>query len=181
MTVRPYNVLFLCTGNSARSLMAEAITNAMWGDRFRAFSAGSQPKDAPHPFTLDLLRRLDHDTSGLRSKDWTEFEGKGAPEMDFVFTVCDRAAAETCPIWPGKPTTAHWGVPDPAMATGAEAERRVAFWDAYRILSNRIRLFGSLPIESIDRRALGRRLDDIARTDVDCADDAPQTAPEPSS
>jgi protein-tyrosine-phosphatase len=163
MADRPYTVLFLCTGNSARSLMAEAILNAEGTGRFRAFSAGSRPKGAPHPYTLDLLRRLNHDTSGLRSKDRSEFEGGAAPSMDFVFTVCDRAAAETCPVWPGQPMTAHWGVPDPVAVTGGEAERRVAFSDAYKTLARRIHLFASLPLDAIDRLALKRRLDDIGR------------------
>ena len=161
-----YNVLFLCTGNSARSLLAEAILNAEGENgeskaRFRAFSAGSQPKGEPHPHAIDLLKGLGHDTSGLRSKSWDEFAGPDAPKMDFVFTVCDHAAAEACPIWPGQPMTAHWGVPDPAAATGTESERRLAFSEAYRMLSTRISLFLSLPLASIDRLSLKRRLDDI--------------------
>ncbi|MEI2386682.1 arsenate reductase ArsC [Breoghania sp. JC706] len=156
-----YNVLFLCTGNSARSLIAETILNAEGKGRFRAFSAGSHPKGRPHPFAIDLLEKLGHDTSGLRSKSWDEFAGPGAPKMDFVFTVCDQAAAEACPIWPGQPMTAHWGVPDPAAATGTESERRLAFSEAYRMLSTRISLLLNLPIASIDRLALKRRLDDI--------------------
>ncbi|MEM7530115.1 MAG: arsenate reductase ArsC [Pseudomonadota bacterium] len=163
MAEQNYNVLFLCTGNSARSLMAEAILNAEGSGRFRAFSAGSRPKDAPHPYTLDLLRRLGHDVSELRSKDWSEFEATDAPHMDFVFTVCDRAAAKPCPVWSRQPMTAHWGVPDPVAVTGGEAERRVAFSDAYKILARRIHLFGSLPLEAIDRLALKRRLDDIGQ------------------
>ena len=156
-----YNVLFLCTGNSARSLIAETILNAESKGRFRAFSAGSHPKGGPHPFAIDLLEKLGHDTSGLRSKSWDEFAGPAAPKMDFVFTVCDQAAAEACPIWPGQPMTAHWGVPDPAAATGTESERRLAFSEAYRMLSTRISLLLNLPLASIDRLALKRRLDDI--------------------
>lgn len=158
-----YNVLFLCTGNSARSVMGEAILNRLGQGRFRAFSAGSQPKGAVHPYTLDLLRKLNHPVEGLRSKSWDEFALPGAPALDFVFTVCDSAAAETCPIWPGQPMTAHWGVPDPAAATGSEAERRAAFADAYGRLYNRLSIFVSLPMASLDRLALQRRLDAIGR------------------
>lgn len=161
MEDRSYNVLFLCTGNSARSLIAEAILNATGGDRFRGYSAGSMPKAAPHPLTLDLLQRLGHDTAGLRSKSWDEFAGPSAPQMDFIFTVCDRAAGEACPFWPGQPMTAHWGVPDPAEATGTEAERHLAFAESYRMLSNRIGLLRELPVASLDRLTLKRRLDEI--------------------
>jgi arsenate reductase (thioredoxin) len=160
---KAYNILFLCTGNSARSVMAEAIMNRLGDGRFKAYSAGSQPKGAIHPFTLDLLRKFNHPTAGLRSKSWDEFAQPGAPRLDFVFTVCDSAAAETCPVWPGQPMSAHWGVPDPAVATGIEAERRLAFADAYGRLHNRISIFVSLPMASLDRLSLQRRLDAIGR------------------
>lgn len=156
-----YNVLFLCTGNSARSLLAEAILNREGRGRFRAFSAGSAPKPAPHPLTLDLLHREGFDTGFARSKDWEEFTRPGAPVMDFVFTVCDNAASETCPIWPGQPMTAHWGVPDPAAVEGNDAERNLAFADAYRMLRNRITIFVNLPFQSLDRMALKHGLDEI--------------------
>ena len=160
----PFNVLFLCTGNSARSIMAEALLNRVGRGHFRAFSAGSQPKGEVHPYALDLLSRMNFDVSGLRSKSWNEFTGPDAPKLDFVFTVCDNAAAETCPHWPGQPMTAHWGVPDPAAATGNEAEIRLAFPDAFRMLSNRISIFVSLPIRSLDALSLQRQLDAIGRT-----------------
>lgn len=160
----PKNVLFLCTGNSARSLIAEAILNREGRGRFRAYSAGSHPKTGPHPYTLDLLKRLNHDVSGIRSKSWDEFALPEAPKMDFVFTVCDNAAAEVCPVWPGQPMTAHWGVPDPVAAGGNEAERRLAFSEAYRMLSNRISLFTSLPMSSLDKLSLQSKLNDIGRT-----------------
>jgi protein-tyrosine-phosphatase len=161
-TVRkPYNVLFLCTGNSARSIMAEAILNRAGQGKFRAYSAGSHPKGQVHPYALDLLRRLNYDVSELRSKGWEEFSRHGAPKLDFVFTVCDNAAQEACPIWPGQPMTAHWGVPDPAAATGTEVEIRLAFADALRMLTNRIEIFVSLPLASLDSLTLQRRLDAI--------------------
>jgi arsenate reductase len=160
---RPFNVLFLCTGNSARSIMSEAILNREGKGSFRAFSAGSQPKGQVHPYTLDLLRRLNFDVSGFRPKSWSEFSGPGAAPLDFVFTVCDNAAGETCPLWPGQPMTAHWGVPDPAAATGNEAEGRLAFADAFRMLNNRISIFVSLPLRSLDKLALQRQLDDIGK------------------
>jgi arsenate reductase (thioredoxin) len=160
---RPFKVLFLCTGNSARSLIAEAILNRDGRGNFRAFSAGSQPKGAPHPYTLDLLRNLHFDVSALRSKSWAEFSGPGAPLLDFVFTVCDNAAGETCPFWPGQPMTAHWGVPDPAAATGNEAEIRFAFADTFRMLSNRISIFASLPLRALDKMGLQRQLNDIGK------------------
>lgn len=163
MTPAPRNVLFLCTGNSARSILAEAILEREGAGRFRGFSAGSQPRGEVHPFALDLLTRLGHDVSGARSKSWDEFAGPDAPRMDFVFTVCDQAAAEPCPFWPGQPTTAHWGLPDPAAATGGEAERRLAFAETYRMLRNRISTFVSLPLGAIDRLSLKRRLDEIGR------------------
>ncbi|MCZ4290907.1 arsenate reductase ArsC [Hoeflea alexandrii] len=170
MADKVYNVLFLCTGNSARSILAEAIMNRVGQGRFRAYSAGSQPKAEVHPYTLDLLRQMNFDTGFARSKDWDEFTLPGAPELDFVFTVCDNAANESCPVWPGQPMTAHWGVPDPAAAEGTEAERRLAFADAYRMLNARISIFTSLPLQSIDRLALQKRLDAIGRTsDMDGA------------
>jgi arsenate reductase (thioredoxin) len=161
---RPFNVLFLCTGNSARSIMAEAIMNRLGRGDFRAFSAGSQPKGEVHPFARDLLRKLNHDTSGLRSKSWLEFSGPGKPELDFVFTVCDNAAAEACPLWPGQPMTAHWGLPDPAAAEGTEVEQRLAFADAYRMLNNRISIFLALPLHKLDELSLQKHLDDIGRS-----------------
>ncbi|MBI1418316.1 MAG: arsenate reductase ArsC [Limimaricola sp.] len=164
MDQKIYNVLFLCTGNSARSIIAEAIINREGLGRFRGFSAGSHPKGAVHPYALDLLRGMNHDVSGLRSKSWDEFALPDAPQMDFVFTVCDDAAAEECPYWPGQPMTAHWGMPDPARATGPEAVIRVAFAETYRMLSRRIGIFTSLPLASIDRLALQRNLDTIGRT-----------------
>lgn len=156
-----YNVLFLCTGNSARSIMAECILNRLGQGRFKAHSAGSHPKGTVHPNALSLLRKQNFPTAGLRSKSWDEFAGVGAPEMDFVFTVCDQAAGEVCPAWPGQPMTAHWGVPDPAAATGTEVERHLAFADAMRFLQNRISVFVSLPIRSLDKLSLQRRLDEI--------------------
>jgi arsenate reductase len=161
---RPYNVLFLCTGNSARSIIAEAILNKIGGGRFRAWSAGSQPKGRVNPRTLTLLRGLGFDTSGFRSKSWDEFAKPGAPALDFVFTVCDNAAGEACPVWPGKPITAHWGISDPAEATGTEAQIGQAFSDAYRMLNQRIGLFTSLPIASLDKLTLQNRLREIGRS-----------------
>jgi protein-tyrosine-phosphatase len=160
---KPFNVLFLCTGNSARSVMAEAILNREGRGKFRAFSAGSQPKGRIHPYTLDLLRKMNFEVSGLRSKSWAEFAGPDKAKLDFVFTVCDNAAAETCPVWPGQPMTAHWGVPDPAAATGNDAEIRLAFADAFRMLNNRISIFVSLPIRSLDKLALQKHLDSIGK------------------
>ncbi len=163
--VEKFNVLFLCTGNSARSIMAEAILNRLGMGQFRAFSAGSHPKGQVHPETLRLLQGLHYDTSGLRSKSWSEFAAPGAPLLDFVFTVCDNAAGETCPVWPGQPMTAHWGVPDPAEATGTPAEKALAFKDAYRMLERRIGIFVSLPLRSLDQLSLQRRLREIGRID----------------
>jgi protein-tyrosine-phosphatase len=148
---RPFNVLFLCTGNSARSIMAEAILNREERRNFRAFSAGSNPKGRVHPYALDLLRKMNFDVTQFRSKSWNEFTGPDAPKLDFAFTLCDDAAAEACPVWPGQPMTAHWGLPDPAAATGKEAEVRLAFADTYRMLNNRISIFVSLPIKSLDK------------------------------
>jgi arsenate reductase len=161
----PFNVLFLCTGNSARSIMAEAILNKVGAGKFRAYSAGSQPKDRVNPRTIELLQSLDYDTSGFRSKGWNEFAKPGAPPLDFVFTVCDDAAGETCPAWPGQPMTAHWGVPDPGEAKGSPAEIALAFKDAYRMLHQRIGVFAALPIRSLDQLSLQQRLKEIGRMD----------------
>jgi arsenate reductase len=158
-----FNVLFLCTGNSARSILAEAALNRLGAGRFKAYSAGSFPKGEVHPYTLQLLKSLNHDTSFARSKSWDEFATPDAPRMDFVFTVCDDAAEEVCPIWPGQPMTAHWGVPDPARAEGTDAEKHFAFADTYRMLSNRISIFTSLPLAALDRLALQKRLSEIGR------------------
>ena len=172
----PFNVLFLCTGNSARSIMAEAILNRDGRGNFRAFSAGSHPKGHIHPYAVDLLRKLNYDVSGFRSKSWTEFARPEAPKLDFVFTVCDDAAKEVCPVWPGQPMTAHWGIPDPAAATGNEAEIRLAFADALRMLNNRISIFVSLPIRFLDKLALQKQLDSIGKTKD--AGETPATAAE---
>jgi len=158
---RPFNVLFLCTGNSARSIMSEVMMNAMGAPRFCAFSAGSHPTGRVNPFALELLQKNRLPTEGLRSKDWDEFARPGAPELDFVFTVCDSAAGEVCPIWPGQPITAHWGVPDPAAVEGTDEEKRRAFFKAYSTLQNRIQLFLSLPLAKLDRVALTQRLKEI--------------------
>ena len=161
MTDKVYDVLFLCTGNSARSILAEAVLNKLGKGKFRAFSAGSQPKGQVNPYTLDLLRQLNYDTAGLRSKSWEEFAKPDAPHFDFIFTVCDDAAGESCPIFPGKPTTAHWGVPDPAAAPGNEAEIALAFKEAYRMLCRRIEIFIALPLGTIDDLALQQHLREI--------------------
>jgi arsenate reductase len=163
MSERVYNVLFLCTGNSARSVIAEAIMNREGRGHFRAFSAGSQPKGQVNPHTITLLRGLGYDTSDFRSKSWAEFAQPGAPQLDFVFTVCDNAAGEACPVWPGQPMTAHWGVPDPAEAAGTEAQITAAFMDAYRMLARRIEIFLALPIDKLDRMSLLARLKQIGR------------------
>lgn len=163
MPDRPFNVLFLCTGNSARSIIAEAILKREGLGHFNAFSAGSHPRGQVHPFALDLLHKLNYPIDGFRSKSWDEFAVPGAPKMDFVFTVCDDAASEVCPVWPGQPMTAHWGVPDPAAAEGSEAERRVAFADAYRMLNNRISIFVSLPLAKLDRLSLQTKLSEIGK------------------
>jgi arsenate reductase (thioredoxin) len=165
MSDRRYNVLFLCTGNSARSIMAEAILGKLGAGTFRAFSAGSQPKGQLHPQTIRLLHDLEYDTSTFRSKSWNELATPGAPPLDFAFTVCDNAAGETCPVWPGQPMTAHWGVPDPAEATGSPAEVALAFKDAYRMLHQRIAVFTALPIRSFDQLSLQQRLNEIGRLD----------------
>jgi arsenate reductase len=163
VTDRPFNVLFLCTGNSARSIMAEAILDKLGQGRFHAHSAGSQPTGQVNPHTLRLLQSLGHDTSGFRSKSWSEFAKPGAPALDFVFTVCDNAAGETCPVWPGQPMTAHWGVPDPAQATGTPAEVALAFKEAYRMLHQRIAIFTALPLRSLDQLSLQNELREIGR------------------
>ena len=163
MSEHIFNVLFLCTGNSARSIVAEAVLDRVGAGKFKAFSAGSHPKGQVHPYALQLLKTLNHDTSQFRSKDWSEFAIPGAPEMNFVFTLCDDAANEACPVWPGQPMTAHWGMPDPAAVEGTDAERHLAFADTYRMLNNRISIFVSLPMSSLDKLALQRRLDEIGR------------------
>ena len=163
MTDRPFNVLFLCTGNSARSIMAEAILNRVGAGKFQAFSAGSQPKGQVHPEAARLLQSFDFDTKRFRSKSWNEFAKPGAPVLDFVFTVCDSAAGEACPYWPGQPMTAHWGIPDPAATQGAAAKVALAFKDAYRMLSQRIGVFAALPIRSLDKMSLQAKLKEIGR------------------
>ena len=157
----PYNVLFLCTHNSARSVIAECVMNRLGAGKFKAFSAGSQPSGRVHPYALELLRRLNYDTGQLRSKSWEEFARPGAPQLDFVLTVCDDAANETCPVWPGQPMTAHWGLPDPSRAEGTEPERRYAFADTHRMLYQRIGIFVNLPIRELDKLSLQKQLDDI--------------------
>jgi len=163
MADRAFNVLFLCTANSARSIMAEAILNTMGAGKFRAFSAGSHPKGRINPHAQELLASLGHDVCGLRSKSWSEFADPGAPLLDFVFTVCDNAAGESCPVWPGQPMTAHWGVPDPALATGSPARVALAFKDAYRMLNARIGIFAALPLRSLDRLSLQKKLREIGQ------------------
>jgi len=158
------NVLFLCTGNSARSILAEAYLNSAGRGRFIAYSAGSHPAGKVHPFALELLQKNRLPTNGLRSKNWDEFAQPGAPKLDFVFTVCDNAAGETCPVWPGQPVTAHWGIADPAAATDSEQEKRKAFLRAFTELSARINLLLALPLEKLDRLTLKRRLDEIGKT-----------------
>lgn len=160
---RIYNVLFLCTGNSARSILAEAILNREGADRFRAFSAGSFPKGQVHPAALNLLRELGYSTDRFRSKSWDEFAADGAPELDFIFTVCDNAAGEVCPVWPGKPVTAHWGIEDPAAVEGPG--QQAAFWNAYQALQRRIGLFLALPLENIDEMTLANRLREIGKAE----------------
>ena len=163
MSDRTFNTLFLCTGNSARSILAEAILNEIGAPHFKAWSAGSQPKGEVHPYSLDLLRHLGHEIGDLRSKSWDEFAVPGAPEFDFIFTVCDNAANEACPAWLGYPASAHWGIPDPAAAEGSEAEKRLAFSEAYRQMKNRISAFIALPIASLDKIRLKSSLDEIGR------------------
>jgi arsenate reductase (thioredoxin) len=163
MTQDPFNVLFLCTGNSARSIMAEAILNSLGKSKFKAFSAGSRPTYRINPFTLELLEKNRIPTEELRSKDWSEFSQPGAPFMHFVFTVCDQAAAETCPVWPGQPMMAHWGIPDPVAVEGDEEMRRKAVLRAYTELYRRISLFTALPFEALDKLALKAKLEEIGR------------------
>ena len=158
-----YNVLFLCTGNSARSIIAEAIMNRLGAPRFRAYSAGSQPKGEVHPYTIDLLRSLNHNVDDFRSKSWEEFAAPGAPELDFVFTVCDSAASEVCPIWPGQPMTAHWGVEDPAAVSGDDEQKHAAVMKAFIQLKRRIELFLALPMTKLDNMSLQKSLDDIGQ------------------
>ena len=159
-----FNVLFLCTGNSARSIMAESILRQVGADRFRAFSAGSHPAGRVNTFALELLARNRMPTDGLRSKNWDEFAQPGAPKLDFVFTVCDNAAGEVCPVWPGQPMTAHWGIPDPAAVEGSDEDKRKAFGVASRTLLNRIRIFASLPLGKLDRLSLQRKLDELGKS-----------------
>jgi protein-tyrosine-phosphatase len=161
---RPYNVLFLCTGNSARSILAECALNRLGAGKFKAFSAGSHPKREVHPYARELLERQNYATEHLRSKSWNEFAVPEAEPLDFVFTVCDNAAGELCPIWPGQPMTAHWGLPDPAAVEGSEAEKRLAFADTLRMLNNRISVFVNLPLKSLDKLSLQNRLREIGRT-----------------
>lgn len=169
---KTYNVLFLCTGNSARSIMAEALIDHWGAGRFKGYSAGSFPKGAVHPMSIQLLRRLGLATAGLRSKSWDEFAAPGAPVMDFVFTVCDQAAGETCPIWPGHPMTAHWGLPDPAAAQGSAEAQMLAFRDAFRILEARIKAFTSLRLDALDRLSLSRNVAEIGHLGHAVATDA---------
>jgi protein-tyrosine-phosphatase len=170
-TDKTYNALFICTGNSARSILAEGILNELGQGRFRAYSAGSHPKGEVHPLALATLERLHMPTAGYRSKNWDEFAAPGAPELDFIFTVCDNAAGEVCPVWPGQPISSHWGMPDPAAVTGSEAVIALAFADTYRMLTNRIGIFASLPFASLSRQSLKTRMDDIGQNA-----DAPQPA-----
>jgi arsenate reductase len=158
-----YNVLFLCTGNSARSILAESLVNHLGRGQFRGFSAGSYPKGTVHPIALGLLQQMQLPTAGLRSKSWDEFAAPGAPPLDFVFTVCDNAAGEMCPVWPGRPITAHWGVPDPAAVEGSDVDKWTAFRAAFQALENRIELFTSLPLASLDRLKLKEQLDTIGK------------------
>jgi arsenate reductase len=164
MADRVYNVLFLCTGNSARSILAEAILNRRGKGRFKAFSAGSHPKGLVHPLALALLERKGLPTEGLRSKAWDEFAKPGAPVLDFVFTVCDNAAGEVCPIWPGQPMTAHWGQPDPAAVEGTDLDKTNAFREAFRMLARRIDMFTSLPMASLDQLSLGKKVREIGKS-----------------
>jgi protein-tyrosine-phosphatase len=164
MTDKPFNVLILCTGNSARSILGEALINHWGRGKFVGYSAGSTPKGQVHPIALELLRQLNLPTEGLRSKSWNEFAAPGAPKLDFVFTVCDNAAGESCPYWPGQPMTAHWGVEDPAAVEGSDTEKWLAFRTAFRELENRIKVFTALPIRTLDRAKLQARLNEIGAT-----------------
>jgi arsenate reductase len=161
---RPFNVLFLCTGNSARSIIAESVLRSVGTGRFNAYSAGSQPTGRVNPHALELLEKNHLPTTGLRSKSWDEFAQPGSPPLDFIFTVCDNAAGEVCPVWPGQPITAHWGIPDPGAAQGDDAAKRKAVADAYHTLLHRIRIFASLPLDKLDRLSLQRRLEDLGRS-----------------
>jgi protein-tyrosine-phosphatase len=172
---KPFNVLFLCTGNSARSIIAEVILNRAGRGNFRAYSAGSHPKGQVHPYAIDLLRKLNFDLTGLRSKSWTEFAKPDAPKLDFVFTVCDDAAKESCPVWPGQPMTAHWGIPDPAAVEGTEVEKRLAFSDALRMLTNRINIFVALPLRSLSALTLQNQLNEIGK--LKASNDNPVSTP----
>jgi arsenate reductase len=165
MTDKKYNVLFLCTGNSARSIIAESILRKEGGDRFNAFSAGSHPKGAVNPLAIKVLQSMSYPTDGMRSKPWDEFSGKDAPNLDFVFTVCDSAAGEACPVWPGQPMTAHWGIEDPAAVEGTAIEKERAFVLAFRYLRNRITIFNALPIKRLDKLALSAKLREIGETE----------------
>ncbi|MGB7947153.1 MAG: arsenate reductase ArsC [Candidatus Binatia bacterium] len=178
MEARTYNVLFLCTGNSARSIMAECILNRLGRPRFKAYSAGSHPKGEVHPYALDLLKRNSFVTDELRSKNWDEFTDPKAPRLDFVFTVCDQAAAESCPIWPGQPISAHWGVLDPAAVQGTEVDKRLAFAHAFRTLENRIGIFVNLRLDSLNRLALQKKLDEIGKTAANLPPGAQSVSPE---
>ncbi|MEM7619720.1 MAG: arsenate reductase ArsC [Pseudomonadota bacterium] len=170
MTKKSYNVLFLCTHNSARSVISECILNSIEQGRFKAYSAGSSPKGAVHPYAVELLSNLNYDVSDLRSKSWNEFSGPDAPQMDFVFTVCDSAAQEECPYWPGQPMTAHWGIPDPSSVEGNEAEKHFAFAETHRMMYQRISIFINLPLMSLDKLSLQKTLDDIAKQTVETAE-----------
>lgn len=163
MSHKPLNVLFLCTGNSARSIMAEAIISRVGGGKFKGYSAGSHPRGEINPFAVTLLTKLNYDVSHFRSKDWSEFAQPGAPKLDFVFTVCDDAANETCPYWPGQPMTAHWGLPDPAAFEGEDVQKALAFADTYRMLNHRLSIFASLPMETLDKVKLQNKLDEIGK------------------
>ena len=169
MSEKVYNVLFLCTGNSARSILAECIVNRLGAGRFKGYSAGSHPAGRVNPYALDLLSGEGYATEDLHSKDWDVFARAGRPEFDFVFTVCDNAANEVCPVWPGQPMTGHWGRPDPAAVEGSEAKKRLAFAEAYRMLYNRIAIFVNLPLKSLDSLSLQKRLDEIGQTKSDTA------------
>lgn len=166
MSDKAYNVLFLCTGNSARSIMAESILNRRGKAQFRGFSAGSQPKGQVNPLALDLLKRFDFPTDGLRSKSWDEFATPGSPHFDFIITVCDNAAGESCPAWLGKPTTAHWGIPDPAAVEGTDIQKKAAFAEVFKLMSTRINLFLSLPLSSIDQLRIKQEMDSIGKLPV---------------
>ena len=163
-TDSPLNVLFLCTHNSARSIMAECVINRLGNGKYKGYSAGSQPSGKVHPYAMDLLRQLNYDTASLRSKSWEEFAAPQAPQLDFVFTVCDDAANETCPVWPGQPMSAHWGLPDPSAVAGSESERRFAFADTHRMLYQRIGIFVSLPFDKLSKLSLQKHLEDIGKT-----------------